>query len=60
MLLIYILLFFISGYLFVLQLIKAIRGDDNHHQYGLVKHSAAIFFVLWSTFMVISFLAFTE
>ncbi|WP_171038263.1 hypothetical protein [Aquibacillus sediminis] len=43
-----VLLFLIFGYLFVLQLIEAIKGDDTHHQYGLVKHSAALLFVLWS------------
>ncbi|WP_374067383.1 hypothetical protein [Paraliobacillus sp. JSM ZJ581] len=42
----------IFGYFFVLKLIEAIRGDDTHHQYGLVKHSAAILFVLWSASFV--------
>ncbi|MCT2537832.1 hypothetical protein NC661_12225 [Aquibacillus koreensis] len=55
-----ILLFFIFGYLFVLQLIKALKSDDTHHQYGLVKHLAALLFVLWSTSLFLLLTAFME
>ncbi|GAA0339541.1 hypothetical protein GCM10008967_32360 [Bacillus carboniphilus] len=47
------ILFCLLGYSFVVSLVKTIKKDENHHQYGLRKNFTAVLFVLWSLVLVL-------
>ncbi|GAA0336068.1 hypothetical protein GCM10008967_28080 [Bacillus carboniphilus] len=54
------ILFGIFGYSFILSLVKTIKKDEDHHQYGLRKHFTAILFVIWSFTLLLILAQYTE